>query len=100
MKLTIRTKLLGGFGAVLVLMGVVAYIGYTRLEGVTATSDTMFHRGTIGLFNAEETNMHMIRSGLVDAQKRTVSADRLAPFSPEVRAFLTLSVSGCQIFLS
>ncbi|MFO0929331.1 MAG: class I SAM-dependent methyltransferase [Gemmataceae bacterium] len=29
------------------------------------------------------------RSGLVDAQKRTVSADRLAPFSPEVRAFLT-----------
>ncbi len=47
MRLTIRTKLVGGLGAVLVLMGLVACVAYTRLDAIARDADVMFWSGTL-----------------------------------------------------
>ncbi|MCC6236878.1 MAG: MCP four helix bundle domain-containing protein [Dehalococcoidia bacterium] len=62
MKLTIRTKLLGGFGAVLALLGLVVFVSYTRLQDVAHDSDVMFESGTLGIFHSQETSQHMTSS--------------------------------------
>ncbi len=62
MRLNIRTKLLGGFGAVLALTAVVALIGFTRLHAVANDTDDLFQQGTLGILHSVSTSEKMLAS--------------------------------------
>lgn len=62
MRLTIRTKLLGGFGIVLLLLGVVAVISVMRLNQAAQRTQDMYVQNVHGLQYALLTNVDMIAS--------------------------------------
>ncbi len=62
MRLTIRTKLLGGFGIVLLLMGVVAVISIVRLNQAAQRTQDMYTQNVLGVQYALLTNQNMIAS--------------------------------------
>jgi len=60
--MTIRTKLLGGFGLVLVMTAVVAIVGITRLSQASARTEAMYRENVLGVQYALLTNQNMIAS--------------------------------------
>jgi len=60
--MTIRTKLLGGFALVLVMMAVVAVVGITRLSQASARTEAMYRENVLGVQYALLTNQNMIAS--------------------------------------
>ena len=63
MKLRLREKLLAGFGAVIVLMAVVAVLGIMQLQSAADRSARLYQENTLGVLHAAETNAHMLTAG-------------------------------------
>lgn len=77
MDVSIRTKLFGGFGAILILLGIVGYIGYQNTLEFTASFDTLYRdrlEPIRQLAGAQEAlyrlRVSALEYGLVDAQGR------------------------------
>lgn len=62
MRLSIRLKLLGGFAAVLVLTGLVAFVAVTRLNQAATRTEDMYTQNVLGVQYALLTNQNMIAS--------------------------------------
>lgn len=80
MKLTIQTKLLGGFGLVLLMMAVVALVGVTRLNQGATNTRNLYEQTTLGIKYALLTNENMIASAREEKRAflTPVGADRNA----------------------
>ena len=58
----IRAKLLGGFAVVLIITGIVAFIGYTQLSAASTRQTSAYEKNLLGVLYAAETNIGMISS--------------------------------------
>ena len=61
-NLKIQVKLLAGFGAVLALTAVVAYVGVTKLTAASDTTEALYRENALGIENALNTNLYMVMS--------------------------------------
>ena len=68
MKLNLRTKLLGGFSAVIVLMIVVAVMGIVKLNQTAQSNADMYQQNVLGVQYAGLVNQNMIASGREEAK--------------------------------
>ncbi len=73
MKLTIRTKLLGGFAAVLVLLGVVAWVSIRDLGHMVHNTDEMYSKQVIGLNHIMQAIIDLVARGR--AEKNMILAE-------------------------
>ena len=73
MRLRLREKLLAGFGAVLLLLGVVAVLGVIQLQGAAQRTQNMYRENVLGVEYALLTESNMIASAY--EEKRAFLAD-------------------------
>ncbi len=90
MRLTIRTKLLGGFSLVLLMMGVIAILGIMRLNQAAQRTDDMYTQNVQGVQYALLTNQNMIASAR--EEKRAF----LTPAGPDRDALIQQSRDEMQ----
>ncbi len=62
MRLRLREKLLAGFGAVIVLLGIVAVLGVLQLQSAASRTQDMYRENVLGVEYALLTNTNMIAS--------------------------------------
>ena len=68
MRITIRQRLMLGFGSVVLLLGVVAYAGITSLQDITVRYDDVVHRVDASAMKARE-----IEAGVQDEARALAS---------------------------
>ncbi len=61
-EMGIHAKLLGGFAAVLIITGIVAFIGYTDLSAASTRQTIAYEKNLLSVLRAAETNIGMISS--------------------------------------
>lgn len=62
MRLRLREKLLAGFGAVIILLGIVAVLGVVQLRSAASRTQDMYRENVLGVQYALLTNTNMIAS--------------------------------------
>jgi methyl-accepting chemotaxis protein len=71
--LKLRWKLLGSFGFTLALMGIVGYLGISRMAQMSALSEELYTKHLLGLSYIMQANINLIASGR--AEKNAILAE-------------------------
>lgn len=62
MRIRLREKLLAGFGAVIVLLAVVAVLGIMQLQSASNRTSAMYRENVLGVQHALAANVNMTAS--------------------------------------
>lgn len=84
MRIRLREKLLAGFGAVIVLLAVVAVLGIMQLQSASNRTSSLYRENVLGVQYALTTNANMIASAR--EEKRAFLVDDLSKRAPLIAA--------------
>ena len=84
MRIRLREKLLAGFGAVIVLLAVVAVLGIMQLQSASNRTSALYRENVLGVQYALSTNVNMIASAR--EEKRAFLTEDIAKRTPLIEA--------------
>lgn len=84
MRIRLREKLLAGFGAVIVLLAVIAVLGITQLQKASDRTEAMYRENVLGVQYALGTNANMIASAR--EEKRAFLTPEISKRAPLIEA--------------
>jgi methyl-accepting chemotaxis protein len=84
MRIRLREKLLAGFGAVIVLLAVVAVLGIMQLQSASNRTSALYRENVLGVQYALATNVNMIASAR--EEKRAFLTDDVSKRTPLIEA--------------